>query len=122
MAGMLAAGEGAGLAAGVLTVIRAIGYWRPEGGGWWPYGCYAVAFVLEAVPEAAGGDWVGGVNAFLAVTSGLCWWFNRRNRKRRRALAALGDKSRALRDALVRKAREAARPRPALRPVPGGAR
>jgi hypothetical protein len=48
------------------------------------------------------------------------WWLDRRKRKRAPALA--GAKSRARIAALVRKAREAGRPRKVLRPVPGGAR
>jgi hypothetical protein len=45
------------------------------------------------------------------------WWRNRRNRKR--APRAYGAKSAALLAALVKRAREAAKPRPVLRPVPG---
>ena len=48
------------------------------------------------------------------------WWLSRR--RRRRAPKPAGYKARALIAAIVRKAREAARPRPVLRPVPGGAR
>ena len=57
-----------------------------------------------------------------AVTAWVAWRLWRKRKNRKRALDALGAKSRALRDALVRKARDAARPRPVLRPVPGGAR
>ena len=51
--------------------------------------------------------------AHVAFALLMRWW----RRKGRRAAATLGAKSRALRDALVRKVRELT-PRPALRPVP----
>ena len=54
-----------------------------------------------------------------AIIIALTLW---RRRKRKRALRQLGAKSRAAIAALVRRAREAAAPRPVLRPVPGGAR
>ena len=66
--------------------------------------------------------WVAAVLTAVGVYTLRRWWRNRRNRKRRKVAALLGAKSRALRDALVRKAREAAKPKPVLRPVPGGAR
>jgi hypothetical protein len=44
------------------------------------------------------------------------WYFTRKRRKRAAALA--GAKTRALRDALVRKARELLQPRPVLQPIP----
>lgn len=47
-------------------------------------------------------------------------WHHTRKR-RDRAKVWLGAKSRALRDALVRKARELSQPRPVLRPIPQGA-
>jgi hypothetical protein len=56
-----------------------------------------------------------------AVLNAIWWWRSRKRRKRRSALAALGAKSRALIAGLVRKARETARPRPVLRPVPAPA-
>jgi len=65
-------------------------------------------------------QWVAAIAAavVLAVILLILW----RTRRRRRAPRAYGYKARALIAALARKAREAARPRPALRPVPGGAR
>jgi hypothetical protein len=68
-----------------------------------------------------GGGWAGpaGSAASLIVALAIWWW---RRKKRRSVAAMLGAKSRALRDALVRRARQVARPRPVLRPVPGGAR
>lgn len=63
--------------------------------------------------------WLTGSAASLLVALAIRWW---RSSKRRRAAALLGAKSRALRDTIVRRAREAAQPRPVLRPLPGGAR
>jgi len=65
--------------------------------------------------------WAGpiGSAASLMVALAIWWW---RRKKRRSVAALLGAKSRALREALVRRAREVARPRQVLRPVPGGAR
>ena len=59
------------------------------------------------------------VGAAQLVLGAVLWWRSRR--RRRRAPRAYGAKSRALVAALVRKAREAARPRRVLRPAPGGA-
>ena len=58
------------------------------------------------------------VNVALSVGS---WIHNNRKRRKKRAHRALGAKSRARVAALVRKARETAKPRPSLRPAPGGA-
>lgn len=65
-------------------------------------------------------DWLliaGGCASALAAAA--VWWYRRRDRKR--APKALGEKSRALVAALVARAREAARPRPVLRPQREGA-
>jgi hypothetical protein len=63
-------------------------------------------------------DWSAwGLGALISALVALAiWWWRRR--KRRNVAALIGAKSRALRDAIVRKAREAARPRPVLRPAP----
>ena len=62
---------------------------------------------------------IGG--AASAVIGAAVWWWRRK--KRRSVTALLGAKAKALRDALVRRAREATpKPRRVLRPVPGGAR
>jgi type VI protein secretion system component VasK len=63
-------------------------------------------------------DMLAGSAASLLLCAAV-WWWNRRRRKR--APRAYGAKSRARVAALARKAREAAKPRLALRPVPGGA-
>jgi hypothetical protein len=83
---------------------------------------WAVTSVVEAVfiPVFAALGWwdaAGQVIAFLIAVA-LCWW-SRRNR-RDRAAKWLGAKSKALRDSLVKRARDLSQPRPVL--APGGAR
>ena len=92
--------------------------------------------VMEAAGYAlfAAGDALNGIGSLMRAQWGSAAWsfalamffawlaWKRWRRHRKRAAALLGAKSRALRDALVRKAREAAKPRPVLRPVPGAAR
>ena len=58
------------------------------------------------------------LSGFAAAICAYSWWDqHKKNRHRRRVLAMLGAKSRALRDALVRRMREL-KPRPVLRPSP----
>jgi len=78
-------------------------------------GLYAVGAFMER-------HWgTAAMNAAVAVF--VMWDLWRRHRRRRdRAPRTYGAKSRARVAALARKAREAFRPRPVLRPVPGGAR
>jgi thiol:disulfide interchange protein len=99
---------------------------RVRPGHWWSrwsglghelMGSAACAVIVLAVNHYWYGEAGAGV---MAVVGAVIWWHRRK--KRRRAAALLGAKSRALRDALVRRARQSARPRPVLRPVPGGAR
>ena len=79
------------------------------------------ANVLSGIGSLLLAQW-GQAALNFALAAWLAWLLWRGQRKRRKAAAALlGAKSRALKDALVRKAREAAQPRPALRPVPQGA-
>jgi Flp pilus assembly protein TadB len=74
-----------------------------------------------AITDIMNGLWLALIFASANIAlAAFLWWLSRR--KRKRAQAALGAKSRALRDALVRRAREAAKPRPVLRPVPGSVR
>jgi hypothetical protein len=50
------------------------------------------------------------------------WLWRRHKDRRKRAAALIGAKSRALRDAIVKRAKESARgARPVLRPIPGSA-
>jgi hypothetical protein len=82
------------------------------------HGLAAVAMLLACIASVLLGAWplavVNGLGALLAAWE---WW--KRRRRKDRAPRAYGEKSRALVAALVRRAREAARPRPVLRPIPG---
>lgn len=83
-------------------------------------GLLAIGLGIAAVAEVLNGDWLlAAVNGPAACFAAWLWW---RNRKRRdRAPRSYGYKARAALAALVAKARESARPRPVLRPAPGGA-
>lgn len=108
------------IAIGVVLAIP--GNWlaarRPEFGYWW-YGLWAIICAGLVVVNALAGSW--GWAAWMTVCTAAnawSWWNCRRKRRKRKAMAAIGAKSRALRDALVRKVRDTARPRPVLRPAP----
>jgi O-antigen/teichoic acid export membrane protein len=84
-------------------------------------GLLVVGYTLSAIWSAASGDVAGAVfGSFLAALFAWLWWRNRRRRDR--APRSIGDKTRRIIAALVAKVREAAKPRPALRPAPGGTR
>jgi hypothetical protein len=83
-------------------------------------GLLALANGLFAVAGILGRQWLwAAFSAAAAALMAWLWW--RKRRRKGRAKAWLGAKSRALRDALVAKQREVTRPRPVLRPVPGSA-
>ena len=68
-------------------------------------------------------DWRIAVCAGASLAAGIAAWLYWRHRGRKDRTASLASaKGRAIIAALVRRAREAAQPRPVLRPVPGGAR
>jgi hypothetical protein len=80
---------------------------------------FAMGNGLFAVYDLLDRDWILLLaNGALAVWCAWMWFRRRRNRKR--AMQALGYKSAALLAALARRAREAAQPRPVLRPSPQG--
>lgn len=84
---------------------------------------WAPGFSLWAAAALMAGVW--WLAAFYGVFAALAawgWWDDRRKRRRKHAARSLGYKARARIASLARKAREAARPRRVLRPVPGGAR
>lgn len=84
----------------------------------WPWFTAAGA---DTVIDAAAALWLCAAISAVQVGIALAiWWWRKRRRDRAPKLA--GAKSRALLAAIVRKAREAAKPRPVLRPVPGGVR
>jgi len=92
---------------------------RPLFGVLW-HGAWAIVCAALFGLDVATRDWGWvPVMAFGAMLNAWhCWrYWNRRKRKRAPALA--GAKSRARVAALVRKVRETARPRKVLRPVPG---
>lgn len=98
---------------------------RFPGWTWYRWNGLGRELTFSAIGAAAalaiGRDWAGVIAAgVMAIVGAVIWWH--RQKKRRRAAAVLGAKSKALREALVRRARQAARPRPVLRPAPGGAR
>ena len=70
-----------------------------------------------AVGAAYGHAWLS-MTAFIVIGGLVLLWIWWRRKKRRNAAALLGAKSRALRDALVRRVKESGKARPALRPVP----
>jgi len=73
-----------------------------------------------ALGYIAGRAWVPALLcAANALIAALAWWWRRR--KRRRAARLIGARSRALLAAVVARMRETAKPRPVLRPSPGGA-
>lgn len=93
-----------------LRWVRATEAWA---GGWMVYatamaigGCIAMAWLDAA-----------GAQLSFAIAAMIFWWLWHRPR-RRRVFGLAGAKTRALRDAIVRKARQARKPRPVLRPVP----
>jgi hypothetical protein len=108
------------------AVLALPGWWlagrRPEFGYWW-YGAWTIIDIGLLVFNIVTGDWGWAAwMAFVTAATAWSWWDSRRKRRRRRAMAAAGAKTRAIRDAMVRKVRQAGRPRPVLRPVPQGAR
>lgn len=81
------------------------------------WGCTALVEGFGVPLFAVLGWWAAGGQAIAALIALALWWSRRKGRKR--AARWLGAKSRAARDALVRRAREALQPRPVL--APGGA-
>jgi membrane protein implicated in regulation of membrane protease activity len=104
---------------GVILAAVAMKLRRPD--SLTPDALLVVGNVLIGFADILNGVWQWSILSF-AVAAVMAWlWWHRRKR-RKRAGDALGAKSRALRDALIRRTRQAAKPRPVLRPVPGGVR
>lgn len=72
------------------------------------------------IPVFATISWWDAAGQAVAVLIALALWWHSRRMGRKRAASLLGAKSKALRDSLVRRARQAGLPRPVL--IPGGAR
>jgi membrane protein implicated in regulation of membrane protease activity len=107
--------------AGIAFIIAAVAMrWRRRD-SLTPDALLIAGNVAIGFADIFNGAWQWSIlNFATAAVVAWLWW--RRRKRRRRARDAIGAKSRALRDALVRRAREAAKPRPVLRPVPGGVR
>lgn len=91
----------------------------PSWGHLW-YGAWTVFDAALAIVNAIQRDWAWAIwLAVCAIIMGFWRWRNWRKR-RKRTLALAGAKSRARLAKLVRRAREAATPRPVLQPVPRG--
>jgi Flp pilus assembly protein TadB len=84
--------------------------WTIPAGRYWGR-CALINAALALIDLAAGVRWIAAGVAIAALIALALWWWNRR-KDRKRATGLLGAKSRALRDALVRKARELTQPRP----------
>lgn len=78
-----------------------------------------IGIVLSAAWAILPGERPFQTGAIIASLFWLAVWLWHHTRTRRkRAAELLGAKTRALRDALVRKTRQALQPRPVLQPVP----
>jgi hypothetical protein len=96
--------------------------WRGKIERFWSDAALVAGDVLFIVANTVARDWIFvAVFAVLGVISAWLCRFHWRRRKRRGRLAAIGAKSRARIAAMTARMRERP-PRPALRPVPGGAR
>jgi len=107
------------------VAITQVAHWQakrqPMVGVLW-FGANAVSSAAVSAWGMTTGQWLlAAWTAFCATVNAWMAWDYWNRRKRKRAAALAGAKSRARIAALVRKARQAARPRRVLRPVPGGA-
>lgn len=82
---------------------------------------WALVAAIAGVIAGLAGDQRDAAGNAASVLLAIAWWLWSRRRRLRRALRSLGAKSRARLAAVVRRAREALRPRPVLRPLPGRA-
>lgn len=98
-------------------LVRRVLRWPDLGFG----SSWVIAAFWNGYSDILVGEWaaaaIAGANLIVGV---WLWWRNRRRRDR--APRAYGAKARARIAALVAKAREVAKPRPVLRPAPGGVR
>lgn len=82
---------------------------------------FAVAVLDTVAFPLLTGSWPGCAGSIAsALVAAAAWWWDRHRRDP--AKRSIGGRAKALRDALVRKVRQAAKPRPVPRPAPGGAR
>lgn len=108
--------DGAGIACWVTYWLRRDGFLVAAGDL-----LAGLGEVIWAGADVVAGAWAEAIfSAAVGVWLLWHWWRGRRRRDRAPKLA--GYKARAAIAALVAKVRESARPRPVLRPQPGGAR
>lgn len=83
-----------------------------------PWGWFLGGSALSCLGLGLQHDWLlASFQAFVAALLFIAWQ-RQGPRRRKRLRKLLGAKSKALRDAIVRKARQARQPRHVLRPVP----
>lgn len=100
---------GIGLACFVRGAVRGDAYLS-----WIATGFYAVAFWMWFIVDVIQGHRIGvAIQGFFALWNTYQWWKNRRNRKRGRVGLALGEKSKAVVDAMVAKLKPSPIPSPA---------
>lgn len=98
-------------------LVRRVLRWADLGFG----SSWVLAAFWTGFSDVSGDQWIAAAIAGANLVIGVwLWWHNRRRRDR--APRAYGAKARVRIAALVAKVREAAKPRPVLRPAPGGAR
>ena len=101
----------------LMRAVTAVGR-RTSPALFWAIAAIATLLMVPVVAASLGWWAAAGEGIAFLIALALWWWSRRKGRKR--AAGLLGGKLRALRDALVRRARQAWQPRPVL--VPGGAR
>jgi hypothetical protein len=107
---------------GMALIIIGVGCWFGSlARCGWPLTVVSVTGdALVTLGWAVQGDWIStGLMAVITVLALFGWWWRRRRRKA--VPRELGAKSRARIAALVASLREGLRPRPVLKPQPGGA-
>lgn len=92
---------------------------RAAGWAWWRLPLYwAGCGIAGVVAGLTTSSWpVSAVSAGHILVAAAIWWHRRR---KKRGAAPLGAKSKARIEAMVRTMKQRARPRGAVRPVPGG--
>src|SRR5260370_14980240 len=86
------------------------------------WSCLAVSDGFSLVRDLLMGKWGWAALDAVFMAAALWNWHDEpRKRGREKTSLLIGEKSRALRNAIVRTLRQSAKPRPVLRPVPGGA-
>ena len=100
----------------LAVTMCATGLIRPVSARSYRAAMWITAAIGCVIGDALLGAWLAMVLAVVNLIIGIAlWWWRRKGRKR--AAALLGAKSRAIRDAIVKRAKDASRgARPVLRP------